>query len=304
LAQERTLLDQYYSHLVSIERRARLTAETYRFEICFFLDWLKNENLGPEQADSRDLIRYLDLRKSRDGIDSRSVGKAVSVLRSFYRFMAAERLRPDNPAALLEGPRRTMRLPAVHSRELVDTMLNSVDTGTPTGLRDRALFEFIYSSGLRVSEAVTLNLGDIFFAEGIARVLGKGNKERLVVFGAEAEVWLKRYVEEARPILAKGRQNAALFISRTGKRLSRKGIWKNYAGITAQIGMSSRIHSLRHSFATELLSGGADLRSVQELLGHADLATTQIYTHVDNSLLRDSHQRYLPKLRDYSGSSL
>lgn len=304
MAQERTLLDQYYSHLVSIERRARLTAETYRFEICFFLDWLKNENLGPEQADSRDLIRYLDLRKSRDGIDSRSVGKAVSVLRSFYRFMAAERLRPDNPAALLEGPRRTMRLPAVHSRELVDTMLNSVDTGTPTGLRDRALFEFIYSSGLRVSEAVTLNLGDIFFAEGIARVLGKGNKERLVVFGAEAEVWLKRYVEEARPILAKGRQNAALFISRTGKRLSRKGIWKNYAGITAQIGMSSRIHSLRHSFATELLSGGADLRSVQELLGHADLATTQIYTHVDNSLLRDSHQRYLPKLRDYSGSSL
>jgi integrase/recombinase XerD len=303
LAKERTLLDQYYSHLVSVERRARLTAETYRFEISFFLEWLKNEKIGPEQADSRDLIRYLDLRRSRDGIDSRSVGKAVSVLRSFYRFIAAERLRSDNPAALLEGPRRTARLPAVHSRELVDTMLNSVDTGTPTGLRDRALFEFIYSSGLRVSEAVALNLGDIFFAEGIARVLGKGNKERLVVFGDEAEAWLKRYVEEVRPVLAKGRQSPALFISRTGKRLSRKGIWKNYAGITAQIGMSSRIHSLRHSFATELLSGGADLRSVQELLGHADLATTQIYTHVDNSLLKDSHRRYLPKLRDYSGSS-
>ncbi|MDR0386521.1 MAG: tyrosine-type recombinase/integrase [Treponema sp.] len=296
------MLDRYYSHLVSVERRARLTVETYRFEMGFFLDWLKSEGLTPEQADAGALIRYVDLRRNRDGIDSRSVGKAVSVLRSFYRFMVAERLRPDNPAALLEGPRRTLRLPSVHSRELVDEMLNSVDTGTPTGLRDRALFEFIYSSGIRVSEAVALNLGDIFFPQGIARVLGKGSKERLVVFGNEAEAWLKRYVEEARPILAGSRRSDALFIGRTGKRLSRKGIWKNYAGVTAQIGMSSRLHSLRHSFATEMLSGGADLRSVQELLGHADLATTQIYTHVDNAMLRENHRRYLPKLRPCSGS--
>jgi integrase/recombinase XerD len=303
LAGERTLLDRYYSHLVSVERRARLTVETYRFEMGFFLDWLKSEGLTPEHTDSGDLIRYMDLRRNRDGIDSRSVGKAVSVLRSFYRFMVEERLRPDNPAALLEGPRKTLRLPAVHPRELVDEMLNSVDTGTPTGLRNRALFEFIYSSGIRVSEAVTLNLGDIFFSEGIARVLGKGSKERLVVFGAEAEVWLKRYVEEARPVLAGGRRSEALFIGRTGKRLSRKGIWKNYAGVTAQIGMSSRIHSLRHSFATEMLSGGADLRSVQELLGHADLTTTQIYTHVDNAMLKENHRRYLPKLRSCPGSS-
>ncbi|MDR0376445.1 MAG: tyrosine-type recombinase/integrase [Spirochaetaceae bacterium] len=303
MAEERTVLNRYYSHLVSVERRARLTAETYRFEMGFFLDWLKSEGLAPEQADSGDLIRYVDLRRNRDGIDVRSVGKAVSVLRSFYRFMVAERMRADNPAELLEGPRKTLRLPSVHPRERVDEMLNSVDTGTPTGLRDRALFEFIYSSGIRVSEAVTLNIGDIFFSKGIARVLGKGSKERLVVFGAEAEAWLKRYVEEARPILAGGRRNDALFIGRTGKRLSRKGIWKNYAGVTAQIGMSSRLHSLRHSYATEMLSGGADLRSVQELLGHADLATTQIYTHVDNSMLRENHRRYLPKLGSHSGSS-
>jgi integrase/recombinase XerD len=268
----------------------------------FFLEWLKSEGLTAEQVDSRDLIRYMDLRRNRDGIDLRSIGKAGSVLRSFFRFMVAERLRSDNPAELLEGPRRTLRLPAVHPRELIDEMLNSVDTGSPTGLRDRAIFEFIYSSGIRVSEAVALNLEDIFFHEGIARVQGKGSKERLVVFGAEAEVWLKRYVEEARPALAGSKRIDALFISRTGKRLSRKGIWKNYAGITAQIGMSSRLHSLRHSFATEMLSGGADLRSVQELLGHADLATTQIYTHVDNSMLRENHQRYLPKLRSYSSS--
>jgi integrase/recombinase XerD len=302
LAHERTLPDQYYSHLVSVERRAPLTAETYRFEMNFFMDWLKSEGLAPEQADSWDLIRYMDLRRNRDGIDSRSAGKAVSVLRSFYRFLVAERLRPDNPAALLEGPRRTRRLPSVHPRELVDEMLNSVDTGTPMGLRDRALFEFIYSSGIRVSEAVALNLEDVFFSEGTARVHGKGGRERLVVFGGEANAWLKRYIEEARPVLAGGRRSSAFFIGRTGKRLSRKGIWKNYAGVTAQTGMSSRLHSLRHSFATELLSGGADLRSVQELLGHADLATTQIYTHVDNSMLRENHRRYLPKLRTHSGS--
>lgn len=295
-------MDHYYSHLVSVERRARLTVETYRFEMSFFLEWLKSEGLTPEQAEAGDLIRYMDLRRSRDGIDMRSVGKAVSVLRSFYRFMVAERLRSDNPAELLEGPRRTLRLPSVHPRERIDEMLNSVDTGTPTGLRDRALFEFIYSSGIRVSEAVALNLGDIFFSEGIARVLGKGSKERLVVFGAEAEAWLKRYVEEARPVLAGGRRLDALFLGRTGKRLSRKGIWKNYAGVTSQVGMSSQLHTLRHSFATEMLSGGADLRSVQELLGHADLVTTQIYTHVDNSMLRENHRRYLPKLRSCTDS--
>jgi integrase/recombinase XerD len=280
-----------------------LTAETYRFEINFFLDWLKSEGLNPEQAVTMDLIRYLDLRRNRDGIDSRSAGKAVSVLRSFYRFLTTERLRYDNPADLLEGPRKTLHIPSVHPRKLVDEMLNSLDIGTPTGLRDRAIFEFIYSSGVRVSEAAALNMGDIFFLDGIARVLGKGNKERLVVFGGEAEVWLKRYIEDARPVLAGVRRSDALFIGRTGKRLSRKGIWKNYAGVTAKIGMSSRLHSLRHSFATEMLSGGADLRSVQELLGHADLATTQIYTHVDNSMLRENHRRYLPKLRTYSGFS-
>jgi integrase/recombinase XerD len=268
----------------------------------FFMDWLKSEGLTPEQAGSQDLIRYLDLRRNRDGIDSRSAGKAVSVLRSFYRFLAEERLRPDNPAALLEGPRRNRRLPAVHPRELVDEMLNSVDTGTPTGIRDRALFEFIYSSGVRVSEAAALNLEDVFFSEGTARVRGKGGRERLVVFGDEAAAWLRRYLEEARPALAGSRRSGALFIGRTGKRLSRKGIWKNYAGVTARAGMSSRLHTLRHSFATELLSGGADLRSVQELLGHADLATTQIYTHVDDSMLRENHRRYLPKLRTRSGS--
>jgi integrase/recombinase XerD len=296
---ERTFLEKYHAHLTTVERRARLTVDTYCIEIARFLEWLEAEKLPAGDADTLALARYLDVRKTRDNLDGRSIAKAVSALRSFYQFLIdAEALRKDNPAVVLERPRAKNRLPQVHSRESVEEMLASVDISTPLGLRDRALFELIYSAGLRVSEAVSLNVSDIFLSEGIARVLGKGAKERLVVFGAEAEQWLKRYLNESRPSLVRSRRISALFLGRGGRRLSRKGIWKNYAALTTQLGMSSRLHSLRHSFATELLAGGADLRSVQELLGHVDLSTTQIYTHVDNSMLKENHRRYLPRLKE------
>jgi integrase/recombinase XerD len=304
---ERTFLEKYHAHLTAVERRARSTVDTYCIEIAHFLEWLDAEKLSIEGAETLVLSRYLDARKTGDHLDGRSIAKAISALRSFYRFLIdAEAVRKDNPAVVLERPRAKNRLPQVHSRELVEEMLAAVDISTPLGIRDRALFELIYSAGLRVSEAVTLNVGDIFLSEGIARVTGKGAKERLVVFGAEAEQWLKRYLSESRPTLVRSRRISALFIGRGGRRLSRKGIWKNYAALTAQLGMSSRLHSLRHSFATELLAGGADLRSVQELLGHVDLSTTQIYTHVDNSMLRENHSRYLPKLKTFrqGGNSL
>jgi integrase/recombinase XerD len=297
---ERTLLEKYHAHLTAVERRARSTVDTYCVEIARFIEWLDAEKLSVESAQTLVLSRYLDVRKTGDHLDGRSIAKAVSALRSFYRFLIdAEALRKDNPAVVLERPRAKNRLPQVHSREVVEEMLASVDVGTPLGIRDRALFVLIYSAGLRVSEAVTMNVSDIFLSEGIARVTGKGAKERLVVFGAEAEQWLKRYLSESRPGLVRSRRVSALFIGRGGRRLSRKGIWKNYAALTARLGMSSRIHSLRHSFATEMLAGGADLRSVQELLGHVDLSTTQIYTHVDNSMLRENHSRYLPKLKTF-----
>jgi integrase/recombinase XerD len=207
-------------------------------------------------------------------------------------------LREDNPAAILEPPKRSRHLPEVFSQKQVEGILAGTQEETPLGLRDRALFELIYSSGLRVSEAVALNIRDLYFSEGIVRLRGKGNKERMVPFGGEAALWLKRYLEEVRPGLLKSGRSNALFLGRTGKRLSRKGIWRNYAAVTSLAGTSSKLHTLRHSYATELLAGGADLRSVQELLGHADLATTQIYTHVDVSLLKESLKRYRPKLNE------
>jgi integrase/recombinase XerD len=304
-----TLLERYHSRLIALERRASLTAETYCAEIRRFLLWLEKEKLSAgrggddrehaeRQAEVSDLSRYLEHRRSVDGIDSRSAAKAVSVLRSFFRFLVEEHIRDDNCVSLLEAPRRGGRLPAVLNEGEADRLLALIDTRTPLGIRNRALYELIYAAGLRVSEAVAMNTRDLFLSEGTARVTGKGRKERIVVFGPDSVVWLRRYLAEARPALLGRRQSPALFVTRSGKRLSRKGIWKNYAALAAEAGISSKLHTLRHTFATDLLSGGADLRSVQELLGHADISTTQIYTHVNASLLKESHRRYLPRLRE------
>lgn len=291
------LEERFYARLIALERRSRLTADTYRLEIRRFLEWLEREALKPDDIDSGGLTVYLNFRRQGEkGINSVSTAKALSALRSFFRFLEAERIRPDNPALLLETPRRQKHLPAVLDRRGVEDVLSASDDGTPLGLRNRALYELIYSAGLRISEAVALNIEDLDFPGRAARVRGKGNKERFVVFGSQAEAVLKRYIREARPALAKKKRSQALFIGRTGKRLSRKGIWKNYTRPAAVAGVSSKLHTLRHSFATELLAGGADLRSVQELLGHADIATTQIYTHVDVRTLREKHKQYLPNL--------
>jgi integrase/recombinase XerD len=290
------LLARFYSRLIALERRSRLTAETYKFEIRRFLGYLETGGLELSALGPEDLSRYLEYRRLEDGIDSRSAAKALSSLRSFFRFAVDEGLRGDNPAEILENPRRRLLLPEVLPREAVERVLAAVDVKTPRGIRNRTVYELIYAAGLRISEAVGLNLQDLDLPGGVARVRGKGDKERLVVFGPEARFWLKRYLAEARPLLAGPGRSPALFIGRSGRRLSRKGIWKNYARLTAPEGTGSRLHALRHSFATELLAGGADLRSVQELLGHADMATTQIYTHVDVSLLRESHRRYMPNL--------
>ena len=292
------LLSRYCSRLVAIERRSVLTRECYRFEIRRFLDFLDARKIPLEKADAGVLSQYLAERCNIDKIDSRSTAKAVSALRSFFRFAVDEGFVKDNPASVIESPKRSRSLPEVMDRKTVESLLETVDEKNPLGLRDRALYELIYSAGLRVSEAAALNIRDIDIEGGLAKVRGKGNKERLVLFGQEASLKLKQYLKESRAKLAgKANKSDALFIGRNGKRLSRKGIWKNYAKWTSLAGTSSHLHTLRHSFATSLLAGGADLRTVQELLGHADLSTTQIYTHVDVGILRENHRRFLPKLK-------
>jgi integrase/recombinase XerD len=310
---KKLLPERYYSRLIALERRAPLTAVTYRFEIRRFLDWLEGEMLCPmaepengaeKAAGLEDVTHYLACRRITDGIDSRSVAKAISALRSFYRFLEDDRRGGSAGfAVLLQPPRRADRLPKVHRREDVDRLLSLIDTESPLGIRNRALYELIYSAGLRISEAVTLNTENLSLSKAMARVTGKGSKERLVIFGPDAVFWLKRYLDEVRRKLLGNRNNKAIFIGRIGKRLSRKGVWKNYTSLAIQAGLSTKLHTLRHTFATELLAGGADLRTVQELLGHADITTTQVYTHINQDHLRDSHRKFLPVLKNWSGET-
>jgi integrase/recombinase XerD len=206
-----------------------------------------------------------------------------------------EKIVDSNPAELIESPKIPRKIPRVFSQGEVDQFLGSIDTSTALGLRDRALFELIYSCGLRVSEAVDLTLGSLFLGDRALHVTGKGSKDRYTPLGEVAEYWLRRYLAEARPALATGGQDEHLFLSRRGKKLSRKGMWKRFNQILEKAGLQGKIHTLRHSFATHLLAGGADLRSVQELLGHADIGTTQIYTHVGQKELQSYHDRFHPR---------
>ena len=295
-----SVLDRFCAWLAAVERKSALTVAAYKQELRRFTEYAVNNGLDIKSVNADQLAAYLGWRKSFGGLDSRSVAKAVSCLRSFFRFIMGEGMRPDNPASLLDSPKRRLKLPETMDRETVERLLGVMDAGTPLGLRDRALFELIYSSGLRISEAVSMDARDLDFKEGVALVKGKGSKQRFAVFGGEAEAWLKRYLGESRPVLTKGKSLPALFVTRNGKRLSRKGIWKNYSKYATLAGTGTKVHTLRHSFATGLLEGGADLRTVQALLGHADLGTTQIYTHVDAGLLKESHRKYLPKLEKRS----
>ena len=291
------LLNRFSSHLTAVERRALLTRECYILEIRSFLDFLEDKEVQLENTDADVLASYLAKRRNVDNIEPRTASKAISALRSFFRFAMDERLVNENPAGIMESPKRRVRLPEVMDKDTIEMLLEKIDVKKPLGMRDRTLFEMIYSAGLRVSEAASLNIKDVDIEEGVAKVTGKGSKERLALFGQEAAGWLKNYLQEARPKLAGNvNRSGALFIGRSGKRLSRKGIWKSYAKYAVLAGTSSHLHTLRHSFATSLLEGGADLRTVQELLGHADLSTTQIYTHVDVGILRKNHRRFLPRL--------
>jgi len=273
-----------------------LTAATYAGTATLFLRFLEISGTGPESADQTDCIRFV-IGRSEAGSGGKTLAKDIAALRSFFRYLIVERIRTDNPADSLESPVREQTLPRVLSPEQVDRFLSAIPTDTPYGIRDRALFELIYSCGMRVGEAVALSLPALHFREKVVVVRGKGDKERMVPFGAAAEKWLSVYLADARGQLLGNRVSTAIFVNYRGTRLSRKGIWKRFQDIEILSGIDAKVHTLRHSFATHLLAGGADLRSVQELLGHADVATTQIYTHVENDALRMYHAEFFDNFK-------
>ena len=288
------LLRIYSDYLTAELRLSASTIAVYAQEARQFLSYALEEQLELETTTVGNLIEYL-IHRQLQGISRKTTAKAVSALRAFFTFAHRERMIPNNPSVHLESPRSSRRIPEVYTLDQVEAILEAIDTATPAGIRDRFLFELIYSCGLRVSEAVALTTDRIYPEASMLRVVGKGSKERLVPMGEQALLWMRRYLEEGRPALLKDRKERALFINRSGRRLSRKGMWKRFKEVLALAGVEGKIHTLRHSFATHLLQGGADLRAVQSLLGHADIGTTQIYTHVDEGALHGQHRRFHPR---------
>jgi integrase/recombinase XerD len=285
----------HFSVYLAAERRlSETTVATYTSETRAFLSFLEGKGRTVEAAKADDVSDYLVSRQVAN-IDARTLAKAASAIRAFFRYLVLEGRVGSNPARLVDAPRVAMRIPRYLETEEIDALLDACDPSEALGIRDRALFELIYSCGLRVTEAVRLTADRVFLAESAVRVLGKGARERLVPIGDRAKRQLETYLSQSRPRLASRTPAAALFIGRGGRMLSRKTVWKIFKKLALKAGLEGKVHSLRHSFATHLLQGGADLRSVQELLGHADIGTTQIYTHVSQEVLKRTHEEFHPR---------
>ncbi len=293
-----TLLDRFLEHAV-VERGLREnTLEAYHRDLTRYLDYLRSRGVDPAALDRTEVPRYL-LTLREAGLDPRSVARHLSAIRQFHRFLLRDRHATVDPTAHLDAPRAWQKLPSVLSVEEVDRLLAAPKGGTPIGLRNRAMLELMYASGLRVSELVGVRLGQVDERLGIVRVIGKGDKERLVPVGETALTLLKQYRAEARPQLEKGRPDDHLFLGRHGRGLTRQMCWHIIKAMARTAGIRKPItpHTLRHSFATHLVERGADLRSVQLMLGHADIATTQIYTHLSRAHLKELYDKHHPRAK-------
>ena len=286
--------DGFADYLSAERGLSPTTVATYASEARGFEAFCARSGKAATQADVQDVEAYMTERRVNN-IDSRTLAKAASAIRSFYRFLVLEGRMETNPARLVDAQRVTMRIPRYLQEEEIQKLLDACEPGQPLGIRDRALFELIYSCGLRVSEAVGLTVDRVSMIEGALRVMGKGSRERMVPLGERARQQIELYLSSARPALAGRAPANELFLGRGGKKLSRKTVWKIFKHLAVSAGLDAKVHTLRHSFATHLLQGGADLRSVQELLGHADIATTQIYTHVSQEVLKRTHEEFHPR---------
>jgi integrase/recombinase XerD len=292
------LIDQYINYITVEKGLALKTVEAYSGDLQTFLQFLDTQNIACVQdADTAVILKYIiDLR--RNGLAPRSRARNLVALRGFYRFLIETGVLTDNAASLVDLPKSGMKLPDVLTTKQVERLLESPDRGTLRGVRDAAMLELIYAAGLRVSELIGLRISAINLEAGFVRVLGKGSKERFVPIGRKAMLALQDYLTHARPSLLKTKQvSHYLFVARAGNPMTRQGFWKLLRKYAFQAGITKKIspHSLRHSFATHLLEGGADLRAVQVMLGHVDIATTQIYTHVAKQRLIEIHQKYHPR---------
>ncbi len=289
-------VDAYLDHLRVERRLAAHTLESYSRDLARLARFAERAGVPLERLSRQDLESFVR-QMVGTGLSPRSAARAVASVRGFYRFLVLDRRLEASPADDLHPPRAWPALPRFLTFEEVDRLIAAPDVTTPRGLRDRAMIEVLYATGLRVSELVGLRPVDLNLEAGYATCTGKGSKQRLVPIGDEAVSWVRRYTAEARPVLLRGRTSPRLFLNARGGGLSRVGFWKLLKEHGRQAGLPRGLspHVLRHSFATHLLERGADLRAIQIMLGHADLSTTQIYTHILDTRLRAAYERYHPR---------
>jgi integrase/recombinase XerD len=290
----RRAVQRYLESLLLERALSQRTVEAYGSDLSRLGDSLEEMGIDPLEADQEAVAGHLR-RLRRRGLSPRSISRALVSIRGFYRHLEEVGERSDNPAVNLAPPRVWRRLPKVLTETQVETLLGAPDVERVSGLRDKAMLELLYATGVRVSELVGLQLSQLRLDFGFIVVLGKGDKERVVPVGEQAEAWLTRYLEEARPQLVAGRHEL-VFVNHRGAPLSRQGFWKIIKGYGLRAGIADvSPHVLRHSFATHLLEHGADLRAVQMMLGHSDISTTQIYTHIHAQRLRSLYDQYHPR---------
>jgi integrase/recombinase XerD len=291
------LIDQYINYLLLEKGLSQKTLEAYSSDLNRYINFLKDKNAKNASVNDTSLIlEHLSGLKA-DGLGATSRARHLVTIRGFYQFLSHEKHIERNPAQLIDLPKKGLKLPNFLSLNEVKKLLEAPDKKTPIGLRNAAMIEMSYAAGLRVTELINLKVQDINLEACFVRVFGKGSKERIVPIGMHAREIVDLYIKTARPILLKTHISQFLFIARQGKPMTRQGFWKLLRKHSRQAGITREIapHSLRHSFASHLLEGGADLRSVQVMLGHVDISTTQIYTHVARDHLKKIHEKYHPR---------
>ena len=291
------LIDQFLNYLLVEKGLAQKTLEAYSRDIIRYRNFLSENKLAAfSEEDTPLILKHLILLR-KTGLAARSRARHLVAIRGFYRFLVQEKILRNDPARLIDLPKSGFKLPHVLSTAEIELLLKAPDTGKPIGIRDAAMLELLYAAGLRVSELVNLKLQDINLETGFVRIFGKGSRERIVPIGVHAREKVNTYLKTARSPHLKQTTSPYLFIARAAKPMTRQGFWKLLRRYAMQAGLNKKItpHSIRHSFASHLLEGGADLRAVQIMLGHVDISTTQIYTHVTRDHLKKLHQKFHPR---------
>ena len=290
-------IDQFLNYLLVEKGLSRATLESYSADLLRYADFMQQSGRDTASVEDTALILKHLINLRNEGLGARSRARHLVSVRGFYRFLAQEKVLPLDPSKLVDLPKTTLKLPDVLNQAEVQRLLNAPDGQKPSGLRDAAMLEVLYAAGLRVSELISLKVQDVQLEAGFVRVMGKGSKERIVPIGQYAREKVLFYLEHARARMVKERSSPYLFVARAGRPLTRQGFWKLLHRYARAAGLYKKVtpHSLRHSFASHLLEGGADLRAVQVMLGHADISTTQIYTHVASDRLKELHRRFHPR---------